>query len=250
MSTVISPARRPPIAWIFPSVAASVTDPSAIGSGALTLASGSMQTSSTTGLLLTNAVTLSNSNVTFAGSNPLRFLKQFAEYGLHGKLAVLGNTTSTDEGVLRQMGEEAVGVYTAGWYAAGLDTPDNRKFVAAINADDGHDPGFYTAGPYTALLIVEQALKATSGDAGGEPFLKALHEVRLDHGPIGPVRLDDYGTPVLDIYIRRVERQGGKLVNAILKTYPQVSQFWTYDPAEFVKQPPFSRDYPPSKYLE
>jgi branched-chain amino acid transport system substrate-binding protein len=42
----------------------------------------------------------------------------------------------------------------------------------------------------------------------------------------------------------------GKLVNTILKTYPQVSQFWTYDAAEFVKQPPFSRDFPPSKYLE
>ena len=39
-------------------------------------------------------------------------------------------------------------------------------------------------------------------------------------------------------------------MNTILKTYPQVSQFWTYNPAEFVTRPPFSRDYPPSKYLE
>ena len=56
----------------------------------------------------------------FAGSNPLRFLKAFAEFGLKGKVAVLGNTTMTDEGILKAMGEEAVGVYTAGWYAAGL----------------------------------------------------------------------------------------------------------------------------------
>src|SRR5215470_569062 len=99
----------------------------------------------------------------FAGANPVRFLRQYAEVGLKGKVAVLGNTTSTDEGVLKVMGDEAVDVMTAGWYAAGLDTPDNKKFVAAINADYKHDPGFYTAGPYTALMMIEEGLKAFSG---------------------------------------------------------------------------------------
>ena len=187
----------------------------------------------------------------FAGINPLRFLKQFNEYGLKGKLGVLGNTTSTDEGILKLMGDEAVGVYTAGWYAAGLDTPDNKKFVAGINAANHHDPGFYTAGPYTALLIIEEALKTTGGNtADAAAFLKAMRDVRLTNGPIGPVRLDEYGTPILDIYIRKVARVNGKLENTILKTYPQVGQFWTYKPAEFVTRPPFSRDYPPSKNLE
>jgi branched-chain amino acid transport system substrate-binding protein len=90
----------------------------------------------------------------FAGSNPLRFLKQLDDYGLKGKIAVLGNTTSTDEGILKLMGEEAVGTFSAGWYAASLDTADNKSFVAGINAEYQHDPGFYTAGPYTALLII------------------------------------------------------------------------------------------------
>jgi len=187
----------------------------------------------------------------FAGSNPLRFLKQFNDYGLKAKLAVLGNTTSTDEGILRLMGDEAIGVFSAGWYAATLDTPDNKKFVAGINAEYQHDPGFYTAGPYTALLIIEEALKTVGGSNGdAAAFLKAMHDVRLSRGPIGPVRLDEYGTPILDIYIRRVARVNGKLANTILKTYPRVSQFWSYDPAQFVTQPTFSRDYPPSKYLE
>lgn len=187
----------------------------------------------------------------FAGSNPLRFLRQFDEAGLKGKIAVLGNTTSTDEGILKTMGEEAVGTYSAGWYTAALDTPDNKKFVAATNTDFGHDPGFYTAGPYTALLIIEEALKATGGRTEDAPaFLKAMHDVRLGQGPIGPIRLDEYGTPILDIYIRKVARVDGKLANTILKTYPQVSQFWTYDPATFVTQPIFSREFPPSKYLE
>src|SRR5580704_17996638 len=119
----------------------------------------------------------------FAGSNPLRFLRQFKDAGLKGKIAVLGNTTSADEGVLKVMGDEALDVITAGWYAAGLDTPDNKKFVAAINADDKHDPGFYTAGPYTALLIIEEALKTTGGKTDdAAAFLKAMHNVRLATG--------------------------------------------------------------------
>src|SRR6476620_2686535 len=187
----------------------------------------------------------------FAGSNPLRFLKQYSEFGLKGKVAVLGNTTSTDEGILRVMGDEGVGVITGGWYAAGLDTPDNKKFVAGINEAYKHEPGFYTAGPYTALLIIEEALKTTGGKtADAAAFLKAMQDIRLTHGPIGPVRLDEYGTPVLDIHIRKVERVNGKLTNTIVKTYPQVSQFWTFDPKQFIQQPVFSRDFPPSKYLE
>jgi len=187
----------------------------------------------------------------FAGGNPLRFLKQFADYGLKGKVAVLGNTTMTDEGILKVMGEEAVGVYSAGWYAAGLDTPDNKNFVAGINAEYKHDPGFYTAGPYTALLIIEEALKTIKGNtADAAAFLKAMHDVRLTHGPIGPIKLDEYGTPVLDIHIRKVARVNGKLTNTIIKTYPQVNQFWTYDPKKAVEQPVFSRDFPPSKNLE
>ena len=187
----------------------------------------------------------------FAGINPLRFLKTYNEYGLKAKIPVLGNTTSTDEGILRNMGEEAVGVVTAGWYAAGLDTPDNQKFVAGIRAQFGRDPGFYTAGPYTALLILEAALNTVSGKAEDkDSFLKALRSVRLAGGPVGPIHLDEFGTPIMDIHIRRVERRDGRLINAILKTYPQVSQFWTYDPKTFMDAPVFSRDYPPSKYLE
>ncbi|HXX25463.1 MAG TPA: ABC transporter substrate-binding protein [Pseudolabrys sp.] len=185
----------------------------------------------------------------FAGANPLRFLKALAEFGM--KKPVLGNTTMTDEGILRVMGDEAEGVYSAGWYAAGLDTPDNKKFVGAINAAYQHDPGFYTAGPYTALLIIEEALKTTKGKTDdAAAFLKAMHDVRLTHGPIGPVKLDEYGTPILDIHIRKVARVNGKLTNTIIKTYPQVSEFWTTDPKEAVKQPIFSRDFPPSKNLE
>ena len=49
---------------------------------------------------------------------------------------------------------------------------------------------------------------------------------------------------------RKVERRGGKLVNTVVKTYPAVSQFWTYDPKQFLSNPVYSRDFPPAKNLE
>ena len=57
--------------------------------------------------------------------------------------------------------------------------------------------------------------------------MKALHNVRLDASPIGPVRIDEYGKPILNIYVRKVERKDGRLVNSIVATYKDVSQFWS-----------------------
>lgn len=50
-----------------------------------------------------------------------------------------------------------------------------------------------------------------------------------------------------DVYVRRAEKQGDTMVNKTIKTYHKVSQFWTMEPAKFLSQPVFSRDFPPVK---
>ncbi|HTP96898.1 MAG TPA: ABC transporter substrate-binding protein [Burkholderiales bacterium] len=185
----------------------------------------------------------------FAGINGLRFLKQYAEYGV--KKPVFGNPTCVDEGILKNMGDEALGVYSASWYSAELDTPENKRFVQAVQAEYKVIPGFYTASTYTAALVLEAALKTINGRFEDKPaFVRALHEAHVTSSPIGPVRIDEYGKPVLNIYVRKVERKDGRLVNAIVATYPNVTQFWSYDPKQFLAAPVYSRDYPPAKYLE
>jgi branched-chain amino acid transport system substrate-binding protein len=64
------------------------------------------------------------------------------------------------------------------------------------------------------------------------------------------VQFDQYGNVVGNVYVRRVTRKEGRLVNTVIYTYPNVSQFWTYKPEEYLKNPPYSRDYPPAKNLE
>src|SRR6266567_4174862 len=128
----------------------------------------------------------------FAGSNPLRFLRAYREYGL--KPIAMGNPTLVDEGILKNMGDEAVGVYSASWYAVDRDSADNRRFVAAIQREYKATPGFYTAATYTSGLWIEEAMKLVKGKFEDKAaFLKALHDVKLGHGPMGPLRLDEYG---------------------------------------------------------
>jgi branched-chain amino acid transport system substrate-binding protein len=185
----------------------------------------------------------------FAGANGLRFLKQYAEYGL--KIPVLGAMTTVDEGILKNMGDDALGVVSAGWYAATSAAPGNAEFVKAVNAEYHVDPGYYTVGAYVAGLFLEQALNAVGGKIEDKKaFMAALRKVHLAQGPLGEVKLDEYGNPVMNVYIRKVERVDGRLRNVVLKTYPAVSQFWTYAPKDFLKNPVYSRDWPPAKHLE
>ena len=109
----------------------------------------------------------------FAGINGLRFLKQYNEYGL-SKIPVFGNPTCVDEGIRRNMGDEALGVYSASWYSAALDTPTNRKWVQTMRGEYKEDPGYCTIGGYLGMLFLEAGMKAVQGrieDKGA--FMKA-----------------------------------------------------------------------------
>ena len=70
----------------------------------------------------------------------------------------------------------------------------------------------------------------------------------IPDAPGGPIRLDKHGQPVHNIYIRRVERKDGRLQNTVIRTFENVSQFWTYPEAEFLRTPPYSRAYPPCRH--
>ena len=186
----------------------------------------------------------------FAGINGARFLRVYNAFGMK-KIPVFGNPTCVDEGILRNMGDEALGVYSASWYSAELDTPENKRFVQAVQAEYKVTPGFYTAGTYVSGLYLEAALNAVKGKFEDKAaFVKALHDVRLEKSPMGPIRIDKYGKPILTIYVRKVERKEGRLVNSIVASFPEVNQFWTFDEAKFLAAPVYSRDYPAAKNLE
>jgi branched-chain amino acid transport system substrate-binding protein len=184
-----------------------------------------------------------------AGSNGFKFIRQLREYG--NKVQVLGGFTPVDESLLQQMGDDALGAMTGNWYSAELDFPINRRFVEAIRRDYKVDPGVYAAETYISGEVLDHAAKAVNGKVEDkDAFIKALREAKVPDTLRGPVRFDEFGNVVGNIYIRKVEKKNGRYVNAVIKTYPEVSQFWTYNKDEFLKNPVYSRDFPPAKYLE
>jgi branched-chain amino acid transport system substrate-binding protein len=182
----------------------------------------------------------------FAGSNPLKFMKQYRDAG--GKLPVLGGGPAGDEALLKSYGDEAVGMIASSAYTGDLDTPSNKRFIDGMAKDYGNIPGLYAAGLYINGIIAEAALEKTGGKTDDrEAFNRALRAVTLTDTPRGPISFDRFGNVVGNIYIRKIERKGDKLVTTTIKTYPKVSQFWTYDEKWFLSQPVYSRDYPPLK---
>ena len=185
-----------------------------------------------------------------AGSNGFRFLRQFIEYGLKDKMAVIGGMTALDESVLRNMGDEALGIVTTSFYSAEVDNPLNKAFAPAFRKQFKYDPGYYAASTYIAGEVLEAALKAIKANAEDKKALMAAIRGTNVDTIRGPIKFDELGNIIGDVYIRKVTRSDGRLVNSVIKTYPDVSQFWTYDKNEFLKNPVYSRDYPPAKNLE
>ena len=180
-----------------------------------------------------------------------RFVKAWSDAGLKGRIPLVGIGTLTDENILKGMGDEAIGVITSLIYSGALDSPANKKFGASYEKRYNRTTSLYSAEGYTGARFYYEALKAVNGDVEDkEKFLAALRKVEIGDDARGPLRMDDLGNPIQNVYIRKVERVGGQLQNAVIHTYPTVSQFWTYNRGEYLKLPAYDRNNPPCKFCE
>jgi branched-chain amino acid transport system substrate-binding protein len=184
----------------------------------------------------------------FAGSNPLRFMKQYATAGL--KYPVVTGETGGDDALLKSFGDEAIGLVSACPYS--LDNPieANQRFVTDIMKGYNVIPGFYAAGLYVNCQVVDAGLKAAGGDSSDkQKFMAALKSVSLTDTPRGPIKFDHLNNVIGSIYIRRIGKEdakyGLKLWNKTIHTYENVSQFWTWPEKDFLAHPVYSRNYPP-----
>lgn len=184
-----------------------------------------------------------------SGGNAIRIMQQLTEFGVTEQIRVFGGGTLTDESVLNSMGDEALGITTALHWSAALQTPEAQAFVAKFRDRYGYVPGYRAEAGYVAAKVATTALEMTNGAPGGpEGLLEAMKAVEISDAPRGPVAFDDYGGVIQNEYIRVVGRIDGELQNTVIETFPMVSQFWIWDPEEFLAHPVYSRDYPPCTY--
>jgi branched-chain amino acid transport system substrate-binding protein len=185
----------------------------------------------------------------FVAGQAVRFVKQYGESGLKSKIPLIGTGVMTDESALRGMGDEAIGIVGTLLWSPTLQNPANQTFMKLAEAKFGRTPAYFHAVMYSSGRWIAEAAQSLNGQVEDREKLVAAirRAIEATPDPRGPIKLDEYGNPTENVYIVRVDKQGGKLVNTIVHTYPLVSQFWTYKPEEFLKNPAYSRDYPPPK---
>jgi branched-chain amino acid transport system substrate-binding protein len=185
----------------------------------------------------------------FVAGQAVRFVKQYGDSGLRGKVPLVGTGVMTDESALRGMGDEAIGIVGSLLWSPTLQNPANQTFMKLAEAKFGRTPAYFNAVMYSSGRWIAAAAQALNGQVEDrEKFVAAIRRaIETTPDPRGPIKLDEYGNPTENVYIVRVDKSGGKLVNTIIHTYPLVSQFWTYKPEEFLKNPAYGRDYPPVK---
>jgi len=184
---------------------------------------------------------------TFSGGDALRFLQQYQGFGLGGRIPLIGNGTLTDEHILFEERDLAKGIVTALHYSAALNTSANRDFVRAYVKAYNRVPSYYSEATYTGATFMLKGLETIRGNvADRQAFVAAMRQVALPDAPRGPVRLDKWGNPVQNEYIRRVDIVNGQPQNTVIFTYPNVSQFWTMNADDYLKKPVYTRDVPPA----
>ena len=188
------------------------------------------------------------------GPMSLQFPKQLKSAGI--KKPVLGGGTSYDEFALPFMGDEVIGHVSALQYSAALTTPKNEAFVKKYRAKYGKVPSYYSESNYTTAQMIHEVMKQNKGKfPGAEAFIKQLNAVSVD-SVRGPVTIDNRRNPVHNIYIKKVEKKKmfgydkDELWNTVVKTYPNVNQFGQFKEEEFLKQPVYSRDFPPCTHCK
>jgi branched-chain amino acid transport system substrate-binding protein len=148
------------------------------------------------------------------GAQPAAFGKALAERGIDTKKTkVMGQGELTDEAALKSMGDASLGIITAFHYDYTHKSKLNAEFVKAYNDEFKRNPDFFSIGAYDGMHLIYQALKKTGGKTDGEALVNAAKGMKWE-SPRGPVSIDpDTRDIIQTVYIRRVEKVGGKLEN-------------------------------------
>jgi len=157
------------------------------------------------------------------GAMPGAFGKALAERGIDlKKTKVMGQMEITDEHALASMGDAALGIITVAHYDYTHKSKMNEAFVKAYNAEYGRNPDFFSVGGYDGMHLIYAALEKANGKTDGDSLIAAAKGLKWE-SPRGPISIDPETRDIIqNVYIRRVEKVGGKLVNVEIATFDNV----------------------------
>jgi branched-chain amino acid transport system substrate-binding protein len=148
------------------------------------------------------------------GAQPPALGKALADRGIDPKkIKVLGQGEVTDDAALRSMGDVALGIVTAFHYDPTHKSQKNADFVKSYNEAYNRNPDLFSIGGWDGMHAIYETLKKTGGKTEGDALIAAAKGMAWE-SPRGPISIDpDTRDIVQTVYIRRVEKVDGKIVN-------------------------------------
>jgi branched-chain amino acid transport system substrate-binding protein len=153
-----------------------------------------------------------------------QFMKQFVERGLDKSgIRLIATGDVTDDDILNEMGDVALGTITTHHYSAAHDSAENKAFVEAFRkVNDNMRPNFMAVGGYDGMHLIYEALKKTGGDTAGEGLVNAMKGMAWQ-SPRGPISIDPQTRDIIqNVYVRKVEKVDGELYNVEFATIANV----------------------------
>jgi branched-chain amino acid transport system substrate-binding protein len=148
------------------------------------------------------------------GAQPAALGKALAERGIDAtKTKVMGQGEVTTDEALKGMGDASLGIITAFHYDPNHKSKMNEDFVKAYNAAYNRNPDFFSVGGWDGMRLIYETLKKTNGNTDAQAMVDAAKGMAWE-SPRGPISIDPQTRDIIqDVYIRRVEKVGDKLVN-------------------------------------
>lgn len=159
----------------------------------------------------------------FVPSGQVMFMNQFVERGLdRAGIKIIGPGDITDDDQLPAMRDQVIGTVTAHMYSAAHPSALNREYVAAFERDNDFRPNFMSVAGYDGMHLIYEALRQAGGNATGDTLVEIMRNAKWE-SPRGPISIDPRTRDIVqNIYLRRVERQGGGLYNVEFATFEAV----------------------------
>jgi branched-chain amino acid transport system substrate-binding protein len=100
--------------------------------------------------------------------------------------------------------------------------PAWAKFVKAYNAEYKRNPDLFSIGGYDGMHAIDAALQRAGGKTDGDSLIAAAKGLSWE-SPRGPISIDPETRDIIQtVYINKVEKVDGKLVNVQIAAVPNV----------------------------
>lgn len=160
------------------------------------------------------------------GPQSAAFVKAYTGAGLMRAGVQFLGQSETYEPDLPALGDAALGIITSFPYGPNLDNPTNRAFVASFKARYGTEPSDIGVIAYNGIRVIAKMIEGTGGARDGDKAVAAVKGFAWD-SPQGPVSIDPRTREMVqNIYIRKVVKQDGKLVNKVIYAFPAQREPW------------------------